>query len=44
VVIDRQTSKALYSKVLLGTITVPAGQNADAGQYSDIVSFSVAAN
>jgi hypothetical protein len=44
VIIDRQTSKAMYSKVLLGEISVPSGQDVEAGQYSDIVSFSVVAN
>ncbi len=44
VTIDRQTSKALYSKVLLGTITVPSGQDVEAGQYSDTISFTVTAN
>jgi hypothetical protein len=43
VTIDLQTSKTLYSKVLLGTITVPSGQDVDAGLYSDTISFSVTA-
>jgi len=42
--IDSQTSRALYSKVFLGTITVPSGQEVDAGQYSDSINFTVTAN
>ena len=44
VTIDVQTARALYSKVLLGTITIPPEQNVESGQYSDTISFSVTAN
>lgn len=44
VMIDHQTSRTMYSKVFLGAINVPSGQEAGAGQYSDAISFSVTAN
>lgn len=44
VTIDQQTTDAMYSKVLLGAITVPSGQDVEAAQYSDTISFSVMAN
>ncbi len=44
VIIDQGTTKAMYSKVLTGAISVPSGQQVDPGQYSDTISFSVVAN
>lgn len=44
VIIDQETAKQLYSKVLLGAISVAAGQDVEAGQYSDTISFTISAN
>lgn len=44
VIIDQETAKALYSKVLMGAISVPAGQDVEAGQYSDTINFTISAN
>jgi len=44
VILDRETADCLYSKALLGTVKIAADQNAEAGIYSDSVSFSVAVN
>jgi len=44
VIIDQETTKQLYSKVLLGAISVAAGQDVEAGQYSDNIQFTIIAN
>jgi spore coat protein U-like protein len=44
IIIDQETAKQLYSKVLLGAISVAAGQDVEAGQYSDTISFTISAN
>ena len=44
VIIDQETAKQLYSKVLLGAISVAAGQDVEAGQYSDSIEFTIIAN
>lgn len=42
ITLDQQTSSSLYSKTLLGTISVPSGQDLSAGDYSGNISFSIA--
>lgn len=39
-----QSTNAMYNNVYIGAINVPAGQDVEAGQYSDTISFSVTAN
>lgn len=39
-----QSTNAMYNNVYIGAINVPAGQDVEAGQYSDSVFFTVTAN